>query len=335
MKNHGYGTRETGKGGYAVGVDLGGSHMTVGLVHEKDGLVEQRTMKTYFGIPPSRVILGVRDFLHEMYAASGIEAQDVLGLGIGAPGMVNFHTGVIQFAPNLGWRDVQLADGLSREISLPVVIDNDANGAALAEWRFGAGRGTRAMACVTVGTGVGAGIIIDGTVCRGARGYAGEIGHIKTAAGHAAEEPRVCTCGGRGCLEMVAGGKAIAERARKKAPEGSLLLALAGNRRDSITAKTVFEAARQGDMVSREIVAEAALHLGTSLANLVNLLDLEAVVVGGGVSRAGETLLASLRQVIRENVLPVHATLQVRPAELGTEAGVTGAALLVLELRRP
>lgn len=308
----------------AIGLDVGGTKVA-GLLVDAEGQVLGRasadtpaadaeaTMKTIFGVA-------------EDLRTSG----QPVAIGIGAAGMVDFAAGKMRWAPNLAWRELPIRDRVSQEISLPCIVDNDANAAAWGEHRFGAARGYRHVLMVTVGTGIGGGIVADGAPFRGAHGFAAEIGHVIVEPGG----PE-CGCGNRGCWEQVASGRAL-DRLGRLAVETrptSAIAQLAGD--DEVTGHHVAEAAMQGDPIATGIFAEVGRRLGEGIAGLVNILDPEAVVVGGGVAEAGELLLEPARSAFLASVeAPDHRPeVPLLPAALGNDAGAIGAAALALELR--
>jgi glucokinase len=236
----------------------------------------------------------------------------------------------MRWAPNLVWRELPIRDRVSEHLALPCVVDNDANAAAWGEYRFGASRGYRHALMVTVGTGIGGGIVADGALYRGAHGFAAEIGHVIVEPGG----PE-CGCGNRGCWEQVASGRALDRLARlavESRPD-SAIARIAGE--DEITGRHVADAALEGDPTAANIFEQVGRRLGEGIAGLVNILDPEAVVVGGGVAEVGDLLLAPARNAFLASVeAPDHRPdVPIFPAALGNDAGAVGAAALALELR--
>jgi glucokinase len=244
--------------------------------------------------------------------------------------MIDSKEGVLGFAPNLAWRNLPIAERMRDALGLPCQVDNDASMAAYGEFRFGAGRGYRHLLLVTVGTGLGGGIVSDGRLFRGANGFASEIGHIIVEPGGP-----LCGCGNRGCWEQVAAGRAIDRMGREEAREHahSILRRLAGGDPDRVTGELVTQAAMQGDDAARGILAEVGRRLGQGIAGLVNVLDPQVVVVGGGAIVAGDLLLDPARAAFLDAVEgPEHRPrVPIVPAELGNDAGAVGAATLALE----
>jgi glucokinase len=258
-------------------------------------------------------------------AAAGGEA-----LGVGAAGMVDFDAGVLRYAPNLAWREIPLRDLLSERTGLPCVVDNDANVAAWGEYRFGAARGYRHVLVVTVGTGIGGGIVADGELFRGAHGFAAEIGHIIVE-----PDGPLCGCGNRGCWEQVASGRALDRLARAEVeqdPAGRIAALAAGA---EASGRHVSEAARGGDPPATAIFAAVGRRLGEGIAGLVNILDPEVVIVGGGVAEEGAVLLDPARHAFLDAVEASEhrPEVPILAATLGNDAGAIGAAALGLGLR--
>jgi len=263
-------------------------------------------------------------------AAAAVLDDDVVAIGVGMAGLVDVRSGVLLSTPNLVWRDLPLAAALGERFGLPVTVDNDATAAAWAESRLGASRGHDDSLFVGVGTGIGGGIVAGGRLLRGAHGLAGEIGHMIVEPGGP-----LCGCGNRGCWEQVASGLAISragERAVTEEP-GSAIARLAGGDPSRATGELVTEAAREGDDVAVAILGEVARRLGEGVAGLVNVLDPDIVVIGGGVGEAGDLLFGPLREAFRATVegVDVRPEVPITPAQLGNDAGAIGAALLALQ----
>jgi len=311
--------------GYAVGVDLGGHFIKVGLVDEEGRVVSrveaptsaERGREASIG----RLVETVREFLA---GCRGVPD----GVGVGSPGLVDVEEGVVRFSPNFpGWLDVPLRSILQEATGLPVALENDANAAALAEKEFGAGRDLSNFVFVTLGTGVGGAIVLDGKLFRGPSGTAGEIGHMTVDP----DGPK-CNCGNNGCLEMFVGIERIVERAREKLRTWkgrTVLVDVVGGDLDGLTPKHLSEAAKLGDELALKVWEEVGTYLGIAFASIANLLNPEAFVLGGGVSRAGEVLLGPIRETIRKRAMRVPAGLvRVLTAQV-RDAGIVGASLLV------
>jgi glucokinase len=253
----------------------------------------------------------------------------ILGIGVGSPGPLDTELGVVIETPNLGWKNLPLRDLLSNDLKLPAVLDNDANCAVVGECWVGAGRDARFAIGMTIGTGIGGGLVLDGKLYRGAADSAGEIGHMTIDV-----DGRRCNCGNYGCLEAYASGPAIARRAVEQLRAGleSRLTIMCEGDLDAITAQTVFEAARAGDDVALDVVRDTAHYLGVGLANLLNIFNPELVVIMGGVTQAGDALFEPLRrEVARRAFRSAVDASRIVPGTLTGLAGVYGAARIFLD----
>ncbi|HJV03754.1 MAG TPA: ROK family protein [Actinomycetota bacterium] len=311
--------------GRAIGIDVGGTKI-VGLLVDEGGAVLERVERD---TPPDDADATVEEL--RRLAADLDDGAEALGLGMA--GMLDFERGVILSSPNLPWANgLPIRDRIAALVDLPCLVDNDANVAAWGEFRFGAARRyERAMLMVTVGTGIGGGIIADGRLYRGAHGFAGEIGHIIVEP----DGPR-CGCGNRGCWEQVASGRALdrlgaAAAARDRTIE---IARLAGG--NPVTGRYVADAARAGDAIAVGIFEEVGRRLGEGIAGLVNVLDTEAVVVGGGVAEEGDLILDPARRAFLDAVEASgdRPEVPILQAALGNDAGAIGAADLALEASR-
>lgn len=312
--------------GLSIGVDVGGTKILAGAVAE-DGRIQATARRPTPRHDAEAVLAQVADVVAELRDGTD-EAID--GVGVGIAGVVDAERSRVYFAPNLRWSQVPARALLEASTGLPVVVENDGNIAAWGEYRFGAGRGTSDMVLVTVGTGIGGGIVIDGRLFRGAHGAAGEIGHI-----NAVPDGRACGCGRGGCWEQYASGNALVREARELAAErraeAGLLLSLGDGTPEGVQGPEVTQAALAGDPIAREAFARVGTWLGRGLADLAAVLDPEVFVIGGGVSESGDLLLASARSTLTEKLIGQQnrpAPL-VRAAELANSAGIVGAADLV------
>jgi glucokinase len=279
------------------------------------------------------VIASVAAMARETMARLGELEPDahVHGIGIGAPGPLDTERGVVLLTPNLGWVDVPLRDRLAETLGLPAVLDNDANCAVLGECWVGSARGARHAIGMTIGTGIGGGLVLDGRLHHGAADCAGEIGHMTIDM-----DGRRCPCGNYGCLEAYASGPAIAMRAIEEIRTGleSSLVALAGGSVDAITAQTVFAGAKDGDQVARDVVRDTAHYLGAGVASLLNIFNPDLMVIAGGVTQAGDLLFEPLRrEVARRAFRPAVESCRIVPGTLHGLAGVYGAARAFLDAR--
>ena len=306
----------------AIGVDLGGTKMAVGVV-DSDQHIHYEGKESSIGLTEEKL---VADLGRELLEARDAR-PDVLCAGLGIPATIDHDRGVAIQAVNLEISDVPLRDLMREKLGLPVYIDNDANLAALAEFLFGAGRGARNVVMLTIGTGIGGGLILDGEIYRGTTGSAAELGHIVVE-----EDGPPCqgNCPNHGCVETFASGTAIAREGRKVAerqPDSALGKALADG---PIVGKTVTDLAINGDPLAREIVADAGRYLGVALASLANIFDPDVIVIGGGVSVVGDLMLDPAREELTSRALPPMNRTPVQLAELGPEAGMIGAAAMAL-----
>ena len=313
---------------YILGVDLGGTNIVVGAMPE-DGSRELaiRSEPTHAErgseAVVDRIVSMIAQVISDVIASHDAQTHDFLGVGIGAPGPLDRERGVVVVAPNLGWRDFPLRDAISDRIRLPATLDNDANCATLGEWWRGAAQGGRNVVGITIGTGIGGGIVIGGQLYHGSSDVAGEIGHTTIDS-----TGRYCRCGNYGCLEAYASGPAIALRAREalERDEVSALHKMVKGDLDLLTAATVYEAAHRGDALALEVVRDTARFLGTGIANLLNTVNPDVVVITGGVTRAGDRLFEPLRaEVKRRAFRPAVAACRIVPGALEGTAGVVGA----------
>lgn len=315
-------------GKWLVGVDLGGTTTKLAFLSLYGEILHKWEIPTDISEDGKNITVNLAKSIDAKLEELGHSKSEIVGIGMGAPGPVDLSTGVIFEAVNLGWREpYPLKDLLEVETSLPAVIDNDANCAALGEMWKGAGNGAKDIVCVTLGTGVGGGVIANGDIVHGISGAAGEIGHITSLA----EGGAPCNCGKTGCLETIASATGIvrlAIEAVQSAPIGEL--AVVYKETGFLTAKDVFDAARRKDETALKVIHYVGLHLGIALANIANTLNPEKIVLGGGVSKAGDVLLNTVKEQFLKNSFPrVAQSTEISIATLGNDAGVIGAAWLV------
>src|SRR5918998_1885124 len=314
---------------YIVGVDLGGTKIMVGALSE-DGKrhLGMRSIATHSeqgsDVVIDRIVGAIEGVILDTIAETDAARKDFIGIGMGAPGPLDRDRGIVVVAPNLGWRDLPLRDLVSGRLDLPVTLDNDANCATVGEWWQGAARGGRTVVGLTIGTGIGGGLIFDGKLFHGASDVAGEVGHTTIEL-----NGRYCKCGNYGCLEAYASGPAIATRAREvlvREESASSMPSMVGGKLDTITAQTVYDAAKDGDQVANEIVRDTARYLGAGIANLLNTFNPDTVVVAGGVTQAGDALFEPLRAEVRRRAFkPAVEACRIVPGALPGTAGVVGA----------
>jgi glucokinase len=311
---------------YLVGVDLGGTNIVAGaLAEDGSDLLAMRSEPTRADqgadAVVDRIIRMIDTVIAETIAQTGAKRDDMIGIGVGAPGPLDRERGIVVTTPNLGWTNFPLRDVIQERARLPVRIDNDANCATLGEWWLGAARGASNVIGMTIGTGIGGGIILGGRLYHGSSDVAGEIGHATIDI-----TGRRCKCGNYGCLEAYASGPSIADRAREAINDDEcLMVKMVGGDASRITAATVYEAAKRGDDVALDVVRETSRFLGAGVANLLNIFNPDVVVIAGGVTQAGETLFAPLRREVRKRAFkPAVESCRIVPGTL-VAAGVVGA----------
>jgi glucokinase len=311
---------------WLIGVDLGGTTTKIAFFNFYGEILHKWEIPTDVSNEGKNITTDIAKAIDGKLDELGRAKSSVLGIGIGAPGPVNLTTGGIYEAVNLGWRnEYPLKDLLEVETSLPVVVDNDANCAALGEMWKGAGNGAKDIVCVTLGTGVGGGVITNGDIVHGKSGAAGEIGHITSVAAGGAP----CNCGKSGCLETIASATGIVRLAIEELKKTDQQGALSSIYREmgQVTAKDIFDAAREGDNTAKRVIEDVSFHLGLALANIANILNPEKIVLGGGVSKAGSVLLDPVKESFLQYSFPrVAKSTEIALATLGNDAGVIGAA---------
>ncbi|HKH22420.1 MAG TPA: ROK family protein [Solirubrobacterales bacterium] len=309
-------TRET------IGVDLGGTKMLVGVV-DSERRIQYEGREPSVGLSEDKL---VEDLARELQEAKDAR-PDVLAAGLGIPATIDRERGLAIHAVNLTITDVPIRDLMRERIGLPVFVDNDANTAALAEHLYGVARGAQDVVMLTIGTGIGGGLVLGGEVYRGSTGAAAELGHIVIV-----EDGLPCqgNCPNHGCVETYASGTALAREgtaAAQREPDSALGKALSAG---PITGRTVTQLALDGDALATEVVAQAGRHLGVALASLANIFNPDVFVIGGGVSAAGELLIGPAREELQSRALPPMNRTPVKLAELGPEAGMIGSAAMAL-----
>jgi glucokinase len=306
--------------GLTIGVDIGGTKIAAGVVDEEGSILETVTVPT--PSTPEGVVDAIAAAVRDVSTNHAVEA-----VGIGAAGYVDDKRATVLFAPNINWRHEALKDKVEQRVGLPVVVENDANAAAWGEYRFGAGQGHNDVICITLGTGLGGGIIIGNKLRRGRFGVAGEFGHIRMV-----PDGLLCGCGSQGCWEQYASGRALVRYAKQRAvaqPENAeLLLSLGDGTPAGIEGHHISQAARGGDPVAIDSFRELARWAGAGLADLASLFDPSAFIVGGGVSDEGELVLDPIRKSFRRWLVgsQYRPHAQVLAARLGGKAGLVGAA---------
>ncbi len=310
---------------YAIGVDLGGTNIKLGVVSDKGKIINKTSLKTFAEEGPDKIISQILKGIAYLQKRSGVKIK---GIGIGAPGVVKHKKGIVEHPPNLpGWEKVHLAKIISNQTGANVFVENDANAAAVGEMIFGAGKELDSFIVVTLGTGVGGGIIRKGKIFRGETNAAGEIGHVSIDY----KGPK-CNCGSRGCIEAYIGNNYLTKRtitALKKHPD-SMLNKILDENGGHLSPRVINEAVIAGDEFARSVVIDSGNLLGFALSSVVNVLDIANVIVGGGVAGFGELLFSSIESTLMERVLKsLRERISVLPAELKNNAGIKGASSLV------
>ncbi|AEE96034.1 ROK family protein [Mahella australiensis] len=314
---------------YIAGIDLGGTTIQTVLTDENYNIVTKYKSDTLAKEGPDAVIERMMDAIDHVLEESKLSKEDLLGIGLGIPGLMDIEKGISLFAGNLSWENIQVVQPFKDRFNVPVYMDNDVRVNALGEWYFGAGRGVKNMVLITLGTGVGAGIIIDGKMLRGPQSAAGEVGHMIIV-----EDGPACTCGSRGCLEVFASATGMMRRCKELMLENrdSLLWQMCDGDIDKVRTHMIDKAHDQGDKVGRQVMAETAYYLGIGLTNVVNIFNPELVVIGGGVSKAGERLLGPARDFVNKRAMVVQRQhYKLVAAQMLDEAGMLGACTLAKE----
>lgn len=315
---------------YSIGVDLGGTNISSAIMNRQGEIASSLKIRTLAEKGKEATIKRIIKAIYNNIAQSTIAADDIIGIGIGAPGPLDIKRGIINFAPNLpGWRDVPLQKILEDEFNMKIVLENDANAAAWGERCFGAGQGINNLVCFTLGTGIGGGIIIDGKIYHGNNCGAGELGHMTVNK----DGPR-CNCGNYGCLEAYSSATGVKNRIIDRIKKGikSEFLTFDNDKLfESLRLKSIFQAARKGDLLTSDIVEDAISYLGIAIANIANILNPEMVVLVGGITNEGDKLLIPLiKEVKKRAFYSNYKSLKIVIGKLAGNAGVLGAAALLL-----
>ncbi|NQJ88270.1 ROK family glucokinase [Streptococcus suis] len=314
-----------------IGIDLGGTSVKLAILTTEGEIQEKWSIKTNILDDGSHIVPDIIESIQRRFETHGLTKDDFLGIGMGSPGVVDSEAGTVIGAYNLNWKTLQLVkDQFESALGLPFFIDNDANVAALGEQWVGAGNNNPNVVFMTLGTGVGGGVIAAGNLIRGIKGAGGELGHITVDF----DEPFACTCGKKGCLETVASATGIVNLSRRYADQyaGDAKLKQMIDDGQDVTAKDVFDLAKEGDDLALIVYRHFSEYLGVACANIAAVLNPAYIVLGGGVSAAGEFLLDGVRKVFAENSFPqIKESTQIVLATRGNDAGVLGAASLVLK----
>lgn len=315
--------------GKRIGIDVGGTNVKIALVDKSGKIIYSNSVPTYAKMGYEYTVNNIKQAIKDLMKETNTIAKDIDGIGFDFPGQVDYKTGVVKLAPNIpGWVNVPIAQMIEEEFHIPTRIDNDVRCAALGEMKFGAGQGCENFVCITVGTGIGSGLVVNGQLVRGASNAAGEIGHIKLQM----KDGLICGCGDTGCLEAYASGPSIVAMAQDyiKGGKSTKFREMAAAEGGEITPYMVAKAAEAGDPVAKRIFAIVGEYIGIGLTSVINLLNPEKVIIGGGIAEAGDLLLDPIRKTIKERAMVVAGSaVEIVPAQLGNSAGVIGASMLI------
>lgn len=308
---------------YCYGVDIGGTTVKMGLFEETGGVLEKWEIVTRTEEEGKAILPDIAASVLEKTKKHGLDQSDIIGIGVGVPAPVT-EDGIVNGTANLGWTYKEVKRELEELTGIKSVIGNDANVAALGEMWKGGGAGQKNMIMITLGTGVGGGVIINGKVITGEHGAGGEVGHLCVNY----DEPDTCGCGNHGCLEQYASATGIVRLAKKRLAQETKETVL---KKDSVSAKDVFDAVKAGDAVAIEVAEEFGRYLASGLVNLAVIADPAVFVIGGGVSKAGEVLIPFISKPYKEKAFFANKEIEFRLATLGNDAGICGAAKMVLD----
>ncbi len=310
---------------YYIGIDLGGTNIVAGLVDENSKLIDKVSTPTLKERPENEIIADIAKVTNELLEKNNLTFDDVISLGIGSPGSCNDKDGIILFAGNLGFRNTEIRKELKKHLNIDARLANDADCAALGEYFAGAGDNAQSFICITLGTGVGSGIVLDGKLLTGKNYAAAELGHMCIASGG-----EQCTCGRKGCFEAYASASALIRETNKavKGDEATILKEMVGDDFTHTNAKMVFDARDKGDEVATRIIKDYYDMLCEGLGNIINVFDPETIAIGGGVSAQGDKLINELESRLAKYAFGGTLNTKIKIASLGNDAGIIGAALL-------
>lgn len=310
-----------------IGIDVGGTNVKIALVDTKGKIVYSNSVPTRAEMGYEYTVNNIKQAIYDLLKETKLTTKDIEGIGFGFPGQVDYKAGIVRNAPNIpGWVEVPIAKLIEDEFKIPTRVDNDVRCAALGELNYGAGKGCENLICITVGTGIGSGLILNGKLVRGASNAAGEIGHIKLQMNGGP----ICGCGDTGCLEAFASGPSIVAMAEDYIKGGKSTKFREMANGSPITPYIVCEAAKAGDPVAQRIFTIMGEYIGIGLASVVNLLNPEKIIVGGGVADAGDILLKPMTEALKKRAMKIAGSaVEIVPAQLGNTAGVIGSSLLI------
>lgn len=314
---------------YRLGIDLGGTNIVAGVVDEEYNIVAKASCKTDVPRPEKEICDSMAEVALEAIKKANISIDDVESIGIGVPGAVNPETGIIEYSANLFFHNWSIVEMMEERLNTKVKIENDANAAALGEYLAGSAKGAKNAIAITLGTGVGGGIIIDGKIYSGSNFAGAELGHMVIVKGG-----KECACGRQGCWEAYASATGLINLTKEKIltekPEFSYMLKLCDDDISNVSGKTAFDAMAAGDPIAKQVVEEYISYLATGVVNIINIFQPDVLCVGGGVSNQGENLLAPLRAIVERERYTKHNDKQtvICRCSLGNDAGIIGAAYL-------
>lgn len=313
--------------GKRIGIDVGGTNVKIALVDEQGKIIYSNSVPTYakmgYEYTVNNIIQAIKDLMKETNTGS----DSIEGIGFDFPGQIDYQNGIVKLAPNMpGWVNIPITKMIEDEFHIPTKIDNDVHCAALGEMKFGAGQDCKNFICITVGTGIGSGIVINGKLVRGASNAAGEIGHIKLQM----EDGPICGCGDTGCFEAFASGPVIVAMAQDYIKGGKAAKFSEMAKDGEITPYIVAKAAEAGDPIAKRIFEIIGYRIGMGLTSVINLLNPEKVIIGGGVAEAGDLLFEPIKRTVKQRAMKIAGeAVEIVPAELGNSAGVIGASMLI------
>ncbi len=313
-----------------LAIDIGGTKIAMAIISEQGEVIARQTLPTLASEGPPAVIERILSGIDRLLKAGNLRPSQLSAISLATAGVIDIRKNLVTTSPNLpGWHNVPLRGIIAEKYRIPTYLLNDADAAALGEHHFRAGRRPNTLILLTLGTGIGGGIIIDGRLYLGSTGSAAELGHMVIDV-----NGPVCACGRNGCLEALASGSAVAREAISRVRRGGLsaLIKMVDGKIENITAETVHLAAKEGDELASEVINQAAYYLGIGVVNLINIFNPEMVVIGGSMADMGDLLLQPVRQMVAERAFPLYSqTVQIVPAQLGNDAGLFGAAIFALE----
>ena len=310
-----------------IGIDVGGTNIKIALISNKGEILYSNTFPTRAEMGYVYTVSNIKQAINDLMSETKSSKSNIESIGFGFPGQIDYKNGIVRNSTNVpGWNNVAIADIIKTEFGIPAFIDNDVRCATLGELKYGAGKGAENLVCITVGTGIGSGLVINGKLVRGASNAAGEIGHIKLSM----NDGPLCGCGDFGCFEAYASGPSIVAMAEEYIKGGKSTMYREIANGSEITPYIVSKAAEEGDAVAKQIFKQIGHYIGIGLSSVINLLNPEKVIIGGGVSAAGALLFDPIKETINERAMKIaREAVEIVPAELGNTAGVIGASLLM------